>query len=215
MDVRKIFAAVDKGDPKTVRACIDAGADMAARNKQGFTALQLAAIGTNTLPLDTSLAMLRMLIDAGSPLELPSADGRTALYLAAEFSEAVEPVQTAPRRRRQGRHSATAMATTSRRTRVMEEVVANCSRASPASAGPGTGAARARTREDGRPRNGAPPRRGSMRVFEALTKAGVVTLHDAGQTQSDGFSDCSEAFRERGGAGGRRSMASVSTRGRT
>jgi hypothetical protein len=36
-------------------------------------------------------------------------------------------------------------------------------------------------------------------VFEALTKAGLVTLQDAGQTQSDGFSDCSEAFHERGG----------------
>jgi len=36
-------------------------------------------------------------------------------------------------------------------------------------------------------------------VFDRLSECGLVTLQDAGQTQSDGFSDCAEVFRDRGG----------------
>lgn len=197
MDVRKIFSAVDKGDVKAVRACIDADADMAALSKQGFTALQLAAISTNTLPLDTSLAMLRMLIDAGSPLELASADGRTALYLAAEFSEAVEPVQMlldagakADICDSHGNHI-----TENAGAEDVAELLAQVTGKpvpEPEAPEPEPEKMDAKQWRDAKARIDT--------VFEALTKAGLVTLHDAGQTQSDGFSDSSEAFRERGGA---------------
>jgi len=39
------------------------------------------------------------------------------------------------------------------------------------------------------------------RVFEALSQSGLVALQDAGTTQEDGFSDCAEEFRARGGLG--------------
>jgi bifunctional non-homologous end joining protein LigD len=39
------------------------------------------------------------------------------------------------------------------------------------------------------------------RVFDALSRSGVVALQDAGTTQEDGFSDCAEEFRARGGIG--------------
>jgi hypothetical protein len=38
-------------------------------------------------------------------------------------------------------------------------------------------------------------------VFATLERAGLVALQDAGTTQEDGFSDCSEIWHERGGAG--------------
>ena len=196
MNPKKIFDAAREADVKTVRACIEAGADMNAVNKQGFTALQCAAMGSNETETEPNLAELRLLLEAGSPLEYTGTDGRTALYLAAEFAPTVDAVQLlldagakADISDSHGNHIT--------ENAMMEEVVELLAGVT------------------GKPIPEPPPpepdpvkmttaqwRAAKARideVFDALTKAGLVALQDAGQTQSDGFSDCSEAFRERGG----------------
>ncbi|MBJ2155162.1 DUF6891 domain-containing protein [Variovorax sp. IB41] len=196
MDPKKIFEAAREADVETVRACIAAGADMAAVNAQGFTALQCAAMGSNQTEVAPNIAVLRLLLDAASPLEYTGTDGRTALYLAAEFAPTTDAVQLlldagakADISDGHGNHITV--------NAMMEEVVALLARVT------------------GKPIPEPPPpepdpvkmttaqwRVTKARidaVFEALTKAGLVALQDAGQTQSDGFSDCTEAFHERGG----------------
>ena len=196
MNPKKIFDAAREADVKTVRACIEAGADMNAVNKQGFTALQCAAMGSNETETEPNLAVLRLLLEAGSPLEYTGTDGRTALYLAAEFAPTVDAVQLlldagakADISDSHGNHIT--------ENAMMEEVVELLAGVT------------------GKPIPEPPPpepdpvkmttaqwRAAKARideVFDALTKAGLVALQDAGQTQSDGFSDCSQAFRERGG----------------
>jgi len=196
MDPKKIFDAARKADVKTTRACIEAGADLAAVNKQGFTALQCAAMGSNETEVELNLAVLRLLLEAGSPLEYTGTDGRTALYLAAEFAPTTDAVQLlidagakADISDSHGNHITV--------NAMMEEVVELLARVT------------------GQPVPEPPPpepepvkmttaqwRAAKARidaVFGALAKAGLVTLQDAGQTQSDGFSDCVEEFHERGG----------------
>jgi hypothetical protein len=196
MDPKKIFEAAREADVQTVRACIEAGADMAAVNKQGFTALQCAAMGSNQTEVEPNLAVLRLLLEAGSPLEYTGTDGRTALYLAAEFAPTTDAVQllldagaNADVSDSHGNHVTV--------NAMMEEVVELLARVT------------------GKPIPEPPPpepdpvkmttaqwRAAKARideVFDALTKAGLVALQDAGQTQSDGFSDCAEAFHERDG----------------
>ncbi|MET3494639.1 DUF6891 domain-containing protein [Variovorax boronicumulans] len=196
MDPKKIFEAAREADVQTVRACIAAGADMAAVNKQGFTALQCAAMGSNQTEVAPNVAVLRLLLDAGSPLEYTGADGRTALYLAAEFAPTVDAVQLlldagakADISDGHGNHITV--------NAMMEEVVELLARVTgqpipeppPPEPEPVKMTAAqwraAKARIDG--------------VFETLMKAGLVALHDAGYTQSDGFSDCAQAFHERGG----------------
>lgn len=196
MDPKKIFDAARKADVKTTRACIEAGADPASVNKQGFTALQCAAMGSNETEVAPNLAVLRLLLEVGSPLEYTGADGRTALYLAAEFAPTTDAVQLlidagakADISDGHGNHITV--------NAMMEEVVELLARVT------------------GQPVPEPPPpepepvkmttaqwRAAKTRldeVFGALAKAGLVTLQDAGQTQSDGFSDCVEEFHERGG----------------
>ena len=196
MDPKKIFEAAREADVQTVRACIEAGADMAAVNKQGFTALQCAAMGSNQTEVEPNLAVLRLLLEAGSPLEYTGTDGRTTLYLAAEFAPTTDAVQllldagaNADVSDSHGNHVTV--------NAMMEEVVELLARVT------------------GKPIPEAPPpepepvkmttaqwRAAKAKideVFDALTKAGLVALQDAGQTQSDGFSDCAEVFHERGG----------------
>lgn len=197
MSTDKIFDAAREGDIATVRACLAAGADPAAINAYGFTALQTAAMGSNTTPVERNLAVLRALLDAGSPLEYAGKDGRTALYLAAEFAPTTDAVQLlidagakADIRDGHGNHILVNAMT--------DEVIELLSRVT------------------GKPIPEPPPpepepvkmtpaqwRAARLRidaVFVALRQAGVVALHDAGYTQSDGFSDASEAFIDGGGA---------------
>ncbi|KQX87207.1 ankyrin repeat domain-containing protein [Variovorax sp. Root473] len=196
MNPKKIFDAASEADVDTVRACIEAGADMAAVNRQGFTALQCAAMGTNEAELEPILAVLQLLLDAGSPLEYAGSDSRTALYLAAEFSPTTAPVQllidagaNPDVSDGHGNHIT---------ENAMEEEVAELLSRITGHALPGPP-----------PPEPAPVKMSAAQwraaeariaqVFDALTQAGLVALQDAGDTQSDGFSDCSEAFRERGG----------------
>ena len=92
MKPSKIFDAARSGDVKGVQACLDAGADPAAVDAYGFTALQQAAMGANDTEIPDNLQVLKLLIDAGSPLEFQR-EGRTALYLAAEFAPSTDAVQ--------------------------------------------------------------------------------------------------------------------------
>ncbi|MBW8807264.1 MAG: ankyrin repeat domain-containing protein [Lysobacter sp.] len=192
----KIFDAAREGDIETTRACLDAGADPAALNAYGFTALQTAAMGANTTPVERNLAVLRLLLDAGSPLEYAGQGGRTALYLAAEFAPTTDAVQLLIDAGAQadisdghGNHILV--------NAMMEDVIELLSRVT------------------GKPIPEPPPpppepvkmtqaqwRAARLRidaVFAALRPAGVVALHDAGYTQSDGFSDAGEAFLDGGG----------------
>ncbi|SCL23917.1 Ankyrin repeat-containing protein [Micromonospora nigra] len=192
-----IFEAARLGDVQAVQDHIRAGADVSAVSPHGFTALQMAAIGADTTPVERNLAVLDLLVRSGSPLEHRSADGRTALFLAAEFAPSTDAVQLL----------LDAGAEADVATNAGQHVLCNVMM-------PAVGELLARV--TGRP---VPPptapepdpvrmraaqwRAASDRittVFEALTDAGVVALPDTGRTQEDGFADCAEAYRKRGGA---------------
>lgn len=194
MEISKIFDAARSGDVAQVRASLEAGADPAAVNDYGFTALQQAAMGANDTEIAPNLAVLKLLIDAGSPLEFQR-EGRTALYLAAEFAPSTDAVQLlidagaqADIRDSHGNHiTGNAM---------MPEVQELLSAL--------TGVAIEVPEPEPAPvkLNAAQWRAAQAKLdalFEAMTQAGLVALQDTGSTQSDGFSDCAEIFHERGG----------------
>ncbi|NMK49366.1 ankyrin repeat domain-containing protein [Achromobacter sp. Bel] len=195
MKLSKIFDAARSGDVKTVQACLEAGADPAAVDAHGFTALQQAAMGANDTEIAPNLAVLKALIDAGSPLEFQR-EGRTALYLAAEFAPSTEAVQMlidagarADIRDAHGNHITV--------NAMMPEVQELLSEL--------TGVALEEPEPEPEPvkLSAAQWREAQGRLdalFEVLTQAGLVALQDAGTTQSDGFADCTEIFHERGGA---------------
>jgi ankyrin repeat protein len=72
---KNIFAAVRSGDLPAVKAFLEQGADLFARNEYGFTALPCAAMGCNTTDEQTAVAIIELLLKAGSPVE---AAGRQA-----------------------------------------------------------------------------------------------------------------------------------------
>jgi hypothetical protein len=193
-----IFAAARAGDVQAVRTFLDAGADVAAADEHGFTALQQAAMGADQTAVAENVAVLRLLVDAGSPLEHRSRDGRTALYLAAEFAPSTDAVQVlldagaaADVYSDKGVH----VVVNAKMPEVRQVLSRVTGRPVPAPAPP-------------RPQP-VKMRRGQWRaaqerigaVFDALSDAGIVALQDAGYTQEDGFSDCSEEYHDRGGAG--------------
>lgn len=191
-----IFAAANAGDAQTVQACLDAGADISAVDEYGFTALQRAAMGANQAGLAENLAVLRLLI-AGSSLEQRSRDGRTALFLAAEFAPSTDAVQMlldagaeADVYDGHGNHVI--------KNAMMPEVKQLLSRITgkPVPAPPAPSPEPVRMWA-------AQWRSAQARirlVFDAPSDAGIVALQEAGYTQEDGFSDCTEAYHSRGGA---------------
>ena len=86
-----IFDAARASDVKTVRAHIEKGCDLKAKNEYGFTALHCAAMGANNADFDPEV--IKILLKAGSPLDETSKDGRTALFLASEFAIEVDAVK--------------------------------------------------------------------------------------------------------------------------
>lgn len=190
-----IFDAARGGDVERVRACLAAGADPTAVNAYGFTALQSAAMGANDTEVAANVAVLQLLIEAGSPLEFKR-EGRTALYLAAEFAPSTDAVQLlidagaeADICDAHGNHITV--------NAMMPEVQELLSAL--------TGVALVEPEPEPEPvkLSAAQWRAAQTRLdafFALLTQAGLVALQDAGTTQSDGFSDCSEIFHERGGA---------------
>lgn len=191
-----IFDAARAADVAAVEAFLAAGAKVNAENRAGFTALECAAMGADEMPIEQNLAILRLLIEAGSPLEHRGEGGRTALYLAAEFSPDLQAVQLlldagaeADICDEHGNHIA--------QNAMMLEVAELLSAI--------TGYQIVEDDDEPEPRKmtAAQWRAACEKIdaaFQILERAGVITLHDAGYTQDDGFSDASDLFRQRGGS---------------
>lgn len=190
-----IFTAARDADLDALRAQLDADLDLAARDEHGMTALHHAAIGLNTNPRAAGLAAIKLLVDAGSPLEATTRDSRTPLYLAAEFSKSIEPIEyllaagaKADVTDGHGNHVVV--------NAMLPEVKALLSAVTGYPIPPPPV-------ELPKVKMKAAEWRGAKehldRVFARLDAAGVICLHDAGTTQEDGFSDCAEEFRRRGG----------------
>jgi Ankyrin repeats (3 copies) len=198
MSKQDIFEAARSGDVAQVQTFLSSGVDVSLVNDHGFTALQCAAMGTNSAGEADILAILRLLIAAGSPLEFESKDGRTALYLAAEFSRYMAPVQML----------IDAGAKTDIYSGHGPHVVVNAMM--PAvqallSQLIGYPIPAPRLELKSVKLNAAEWREVKARldpVFDGLAKAGLVVQQNVGTTQSDGFDDCAQEFHERGeGAG--------------
>ena len=190
-----IFEAARKGDVATVKHCIAAGININAKNDYHFTALHCAIMGANTANEENIIEIIQALINAGSHLEQMGGGGRTALYLAAEFSKSVAPVQTLLNAGAQanvydehGNHiviNAMNKNVQSLLSQITGVAVPPLKIEIPAIKMTSAQWSAAKRRID--------------TVFDALTQAGLVTMHNAGTTQEDGFSDCAEEFRARGG----------------
>lgn len=181
-----------------IRTYLAEGADPNGLDAQGFTALQRAAMaGNGPRPAQQTIEAMRLLVEAGAQLESCGREElrRTPLYLAAEFSWTVEPVAwlieagAKPDVRSAGGIHVVVNA-------MMPEVQALLSRL---------------TRQpipEPEPElpqfklNAAAWRavHAELRVlFAKLEQQGLVVLEDAGTTQDDGFDDCSQVFRDKGG----------------
>ncbi len=192
-----LFEAAWASDVEAVRGFLVTDADVHAVGEQGFTALQMAAMGSSQSIDADNLAVLKMLVEAGSPLEyVKEGDGRTALYFLAEFSNTPDSVQflvdaganpdvSDPH----GNHvTVNAML---EETQVLLSRLTGVPLAPPPPPEP-----------DPVKLNAAGWRAAKVKidaVFSALEAGGLVALQDAGTTQSDGFSDCAEVFGDKGG----------------
>lgn len=192
---QSIFDAARMGDIEALRAHLKRHPDLAASNENGFTPLHCAAMGLNALDEARGLAVIDALIQAGSPLEAPSKDGRTALYLAAEFSQSLAPVQ------RLLDAGAQADVCSSYGVHVVANAMLPEVQAL-LSAVTGVPIPPPPVELKSIKLSAAEWRAAKVhvdRVFDQLTQQKIVALQDAGTTQDDGFADCSEVFRERGG----------------
>ena len=192
---KSLFDAALSADDHSLKALVDAGADLTAFDKHGFTALHRAAISADSVDdLSKVLVCLKYLIDAGSDIEQKSRDGRTALYLAAEFSQSIEPISllldagaSPDVTDAHGNH-----VVVNARTNETKELLSELS-GYPIPVPP-------------------PPEPKSKRIsaaqwseiqplldraFEQMAESGLVALQDAGTTQEDAFDECAEVFRER------------------
>lgn len=190
-----LFQAARMGDVDAVRHHLKQGADLAAKDQYGFTALHCAAFACNKANTKPGAEVMRVLLESGAPPNALSADGRSVLYLTAELSWELEPVQLLIAA------GASPDVTDSHGNHVvgnamMKEVKEYLSKIT------------------GQP---MPPPRvvrkvvklGFMewrkakakidQIFASLRRRGLVTLQDAGTTQDDGFDDCSEVFEAQGG----------------
>jgi bifunctional non-homologous end joining protein LigD len=193
--MKDIFEAARSGEIETVKAHLNRGIDLRATNDYGFTALHCAAVACNTVDEEKALAVIDLLLKAGSLVEAVSKDGRTVLFLAAEFSRTVAPLEMLIRagarvdvRNAHGAHIVT-NAGAKEVQRFLSDLTGHPIPASrPALLPVKLSAAEwraAKLKID--------------QVFNALSLSGLVALQDAGTTQEDGFSDCAEEFRARGG----------------
>lgn len=191
-----IFEAARAGDLKAVKSCLQSQElDLRSENAHGFTALHCAVMACNSVDEATGVALVKMLIEAGAPVNWPARDGRTVLFLAAEFSCHLEPIKSlaAAGANANVRNHGVHVVTNAKMPAVQKYL----------------------SELTGHP---IPPPRVSMKaikmtaaewkaakakmdpIFAGLAKE-LVVLQDAGTTQEDGFSDCSEEFRARGGTG--------------
>lgn len=190
---RSIFDAAKEGDVDAVRACLASGADPAAIDEYGFTALQSAAAGTNSGNIKKITEVIRVLVEAGSPLEYTGKSGRTALYLAAEFSPKVQPVQALidagcnPDVCDSHGNHITVNAMTPAVKKLLSSLTGKKLEKKPAKkkTAPLTTAEWNKIKRELKP------------VFAALETEGLVTLMNTGTTQEDGFDDCVQIYHER------------------
>lgn len=191
------FDAARCGDIETLRTHLNRGVDLTAENRYGFKALHCAVMACNSVDEHKALEVIELLLKAGSPVNATNRDGRTALYLAAESARTIAPLKLLLQ----------AGATVDADTARGRNIVAN-----------------ARAKEvqkflselTGQP---IPPPRIELKaaklsaaewraakrhigeIFAGLSQSGLVALQNAGTTQEDGFDDCAEEFRARGGVG--------------
>lgn len=196
MSHEDIFEAAREGDLAATRMYLEAGADPAACNGHGFNALHCAAMGANTADIEQIVAIMKLLIEADAPLEAIGGGGRTALFLAAEFSPSVEPVQVlldAGANPNVTDEAGNSIVENAMEVDVQEFLsrVTGIPVPEPEPPEPPPVKLTAKQWRDVKKRIDA--------VFRTLSEQGLVTLHDAGYTQEDGFSDCSEEFQSRGG----------------
>ncbi|WP_347253035.1 ankyrin repeat domain-containing protein [Leminorella grimontii] len=192
-----IFEAARAGNLQQVDAFLRSGADPTAVNDYGFTALQCAAMGTNSVEEAQITPVIQRLIGAGSQLEQPSKDGRTALYLAAEFSPFLTPVRLLVEAGSKADiyHSDSGgphIVINAMAPEVQQYLSALTSFPIPEPKPeiPSVKMTAARWKE---------AQRRIEDVFISLRESGIIALHDAGYTQDDGFSDCCELYAEQGG----------------
>jgi ankyrin repeat protein len=196
MNKNQIFEAAKNGDLKTINDCIKAGADLDEKNEYGFNALHCAAMGANTTEISKIIPVLHALIESGCSLESLGGGGRTPLYLAAEFSQSIEPIQI--------------LLDAGANPNIYDEygnhIVKN-------SMLPEVQQLLSKISGEPIPKPPTPkptPIKMSGKqwrktkgildiVFSQLSKDGLIALQDAGNTQDDGFTDCSEEFIEKGG----------------
>lgn len=76
-----MFQPIEDRDPALVVALISRGVDLSARNRNGDTALHLAAAQTNNADI------VRRLLEAGSDIDAIGAGGSTPLHCAARVSD--------------------------------------------------------------------------------------------------------------------------------
>lgn len=191
-----IFDAAKAGEADQVRAFLGSGAELEAVNPYGFTALHCAALACNKADAKGGLEVLRVLLHAGASPNAVSKDGRSVLYLMAEMSWTLEPVQLLVEqgadpnvKDSHGNH-----VVVNARSREVKQYLSRLT-GYPVPPPPlkvkdeKLTAAEWRVAEEK-----------LHQVFEQMNKVGVVALQDAGYTQEDGFSDCSQKFHERGGS---------------
>jgi bifunctional non-homologous end joining protein LigD len=195
VDVREIFDAAAAGDFEKTQACIDAGADVNATDRYGFTALHRAA-SAEGVPVAKVVAVMRLLLEAGSSVDSRDrSSGRTPLFLAAEFAMSVEPIQLLL--------DAGADPTVSDGDGV--DIVSNARSGkvkrllSSLTGVPVIAPVATKRARKVPPAQWARLKRRLNLIFRELAQSGLVALQNAGTTQSDGFSDCSERYRDLGG----------------
>lgn len=190
-----LHEAARLGDLAALEEGLRRASEPGAKNQNGFTLLHCAAVACSRVDEKTAIALVRRLIDAGCPVNESSDDGRTVLFLAAEFSNWVEPLKLLiaaganPNvRDSKGNHIVT-NANAKEVQKFLSEITGHPI-PPPRVEFPSEKLSAAEWRQA---KHKLDP------VFDGLARAGLVVLQDAGTTQEDGFADCSQAFREKGG----------------
>jgi uncharacterized protein len=190
-----IFESARKGEVETVKQLLAAGADVNAVNEYNFSALHCAAMGANSVDNGLIVDIMQMLINAGANLEQIGGGGRTALFLAAEFSKTIAPVQTLLDAGAKANiyNEAGIHIVINAGLRSVQELLSQMT---------GVPIPPPEIEMPSVKMNAAQWKAAKLKidaVFADLSKAGLVTLQNAGTTQDDGFSDCAEQFAALGG----------------
>jgi len=191
MQNTNIFDACREGNLEFVKNKLSQDVDLSEINDYGLTALHCAAIGSDGTDPKINLEILKLLIEAGSKIEMKTSDGRTALYLLAEFSPSIISVQylidAGANVNTTDAHGNT-IVENAMVPEVQELLSQLINVAVPKETEPEFESIKMKSK------NWKNAKSDLDLVFEKLTTLGLIALQDAGYTQSDGFSDCSESF---------------------